>query len=170
MITITLGTNPYPFMRVIAWLKVLIDKKIINEPIFLQYGATDIGAVRDYKLVAAVSLLPYGDLLEKIKASRLVIAHAGEGSTRKLAPLNTSFVILPRLSEKGEHVDNHQSDFSQAVKTLGITVCHTIQDLELAILNPPQPLNKELISGPKLVDFLSKQYPPTGVSVANSYQ
>lgn len=161
MITITLGTIPYPFNRVADWLHLLIEKGTITEPIFLQYGVTDIKDICNHKLVTAVPLLPYGELLEKMNASRLVISHAGEGSTRKLAKQDKSFVIVPRFSNEGEHIDNHQIGFSQSVEALGVTVCTTLEDVESAIISPPEPLCRELLHGPRLVDFLSDRYPPS---------
>lgn len=158
MITVTLGTIPYPFNRAVRWLHFLLDKEIITEPVFLQYGVTDIKAVCEHKLVKAVSLLPSNELAEQISASRFVISHAGQGSTRKLASQDKSFVILPRLAKHGEHVDDHQLLFAESVEQLGVTVCQTIEALQAAIENPPWPLKKDLFEGPKLCDFLVKKY------------
>lgn len=162
MITVTLGTIPYPFSRAIAWLNLLLEKEIISEPVFLQHGITDIKTVCSHRLITAVPLLPAQELAEKINASRLVISHAGQGSTRKLAAQAKSFVILPRLSEHGEHVDDHQLLFAEGVKQLGVTVCMSAEDLEVAVQQPPDPLQKDLFSGPKLGDFLAKKYSPYG--------
>lgn len=158
MITVTLGTINYPFERAVNWLKLLLDQEVITEPVFIQHGSTDIQSVCDHKLVTTVSLLPSDELAEKFAASRLVISHAGQGSTRKLAARDQSFVIIPRLAQNGEHVDDHQLLFSEGVKQLGVTVCMTIKDLETALDKPPAPLQKDLFSGLKLSDFLANKY------------
>lgn len=163
MITVTLGTISYPFDRAISWLGSLLEEKIITEPVFLQYGVTDVRAVADNSLVTAIPLLPSNELAEHIEASRLVISHAGQGSTRKLAMQDKSFVILPRLAEHGEHVDDHQLLFSEGVEQLGVKVCRTFDDLKAAVKHPPNPLKKDLFTGQKLGDFLAAKYPRTTI-------
>lgn len=158
MITVTLGTIPYPFNRAIQWLNLLLDNEIITEPIFLQHGVTDVKSVCNHELVTAVPLLPSDELAEKIGVSRLIISHAGQGSTRKLAMQDKSFVIMPRLAEHGEHVDDHQLLFAKGVEQLGVTVCLTVGDLKAAVKQPPAPLQKDLFEGPKLCDFLAEKF------------
>lgn len=163
MITVTLGTIPYPFNRAIDWLSFLLEEEIITEPVFLQHGVTDIKAVVDNKLVTAAPLLSASVLAEKIQSSRLVISHAGQGSTRKLAAKDISFVVLPRLAQYGEHIDDHQLMFAQGVEKLGVRVCRTFDDLKAAINQPPTSLEKDLFAGQKLGDFLANKYPKSPV-------
>jgi UDP-N-acetylglucosamine transferase subunit ALG13 len=160
MIAVTLGTTPYPFNRVIWWLAELIDQGIIAESVFLQHGYTDIKIIQKYDFVTAVPLMSAKELDKKITKARLVISHAGQGSTRKLACQNKSFVIVPRLAVYGEHVDDHQLRFSEGVSQMGIVICTDIKALENAITNVPTPFNKELFAGPKLGDFLAQKYAP----------
>ena len=166
MITVTLGTIPYPFDRAIHWLRSLLEEEIITEPVFLQHGVTDISTLSDNKLITTIPLLPAIELAEKFEASRLVISHAGQGSTRKLAARSTSFVVLPRLAKYGEHVDDHQLMFAEGVETLGVTICRTFNDLKTAVNHPPAPLQKDLFAGQKLGDFLAAKYPSNSVSLS----
>ena len=159
MITVTLGTIPYPFERVISWLDLLLDREIIKDEVFLQHGVTDVSLLCRHKLVTSEPLLPAEKLAKKMHDSELIISHAGQGSTRKLSVQGKSFVIIPRLAEYGEHIDNHQLLFSQGVNNLGVTVCATIEELQQAIQNPPKPLQRDLFSGPKLGDYLAEKYP-----------
>ena len=161
MITITLGTIPYQFDRVAQWLDILLKEEVISEPVFLQHGITDVEALRKHKLITTAALLPGEELAEKIQESRLVISHAGQGSTRKLSAQDKSFVVIPRLQQYGEHIDNHQLLFARSVEHIGVTVCDNVESLKFAICNPPAPLKKNLFSGPKLVDFLADKYPRT---------
>lgn len=160
MITLTLGTTPYPFCRALQWMHQLLKQEVITEPVFVQYGSTDITFLQAHEHVSVVSLLTTPELDEKIAQSRLVISHAGQGSTRKLAAQNKSFIILPRLSKYGEHVDDHQLRFAEGVEQLGVTVCRKFDTLKQAVISPPSPLNRELFSGPKLSAFLAQKYAP----------
>lgn len=161
MITVTLGTIPYPFNRAIHWLASCLERGIIWEPVFIQHGVTNVDALLDNKLVTAIPLLRSESLSEVIHDSRLVISHAGQGSTRKLARSDKSFTLLPRQVAYGEHIDNHQLDFAQSIMSfgVGIHVCMNLEDLEAALIQPPPPIQKDLFEGPKLSDFLAQKYP-----------
>ena len=161
MITVTLGTIPYPFDRAVHWIKTCLENGVIREPVFIQHGVTNVDLLLDNQLVTAVSLLKSDSLAKIIRNSRLVISHAGQGSTRKLACSDRSFTILPRQAIYGEHIDNHQLDFAKDIMTFGYDVHVTmdIQDLEAALISPPPPIHRDLFDGPKLSDFLVHKYP-----------
>jgi UDP-N-acetylglucosamine transferase subunit ALG13 len=98
VITVTLGTIPFSFNRVINWLDILLDCQVISEPIFIQHGVTDISAIAVHPLVTAVPLLDSASLMKIAKDSRLVISHAGQGSTRAFVEKGASLILLPRLA------------------------------------------------------------------------
>ena len=159
MITVTVGTIPYSFDRITQWINSLLAEKVIAEPIFFQYGYTDITGLKSNALITPVSMLTVDELNKCFKESRLVISHAGQGSTRKLAAQNTSFVIVPRQAKRKEHIDDHQVRFSEGVSQLGVTICNDLGSLISAIRNPPSPLNRDLFAGAKLSDYLVERYP-----------
>ncbi len=161
MITVTLGTIPYPFERAISWLKDLLDRGIIDEPVFLQYGTSNIGSLINHPLVTAEAVVPQGKLKEMVNRSRLVISHAGQGSTRLLAAAQARFVLLPRLAQHDEHVDDHQLMFARSVQNKGVHNCLTLAGLEQAVLTPPPLCPKNLFEGPKLSAHLLQRYPVT---------
>ncbi len=161
MITVTLGTIPYSFNRSIAWLKALLDSGVIDEPVFIQYGNSDISALINHPLVTAESVVPQAKLKAMIERSRLVISHAGQGSTRLLAAAQTQFVLLPRLAKHEEHVDDHQLMFARSVASRGVHHCVTFEALEQAVLEPPELCPPDLFAGPKLTAHLLKRYPKT---------
>jgi UDP-N-acetylglucosamine transferase subunit ALG13 len=164
MITVTLGTIPYQFNRAVTWLSILLEHQIISEPIFIQYGISDISVVAKHPLVTATPILQSCDLMKMIDDSRLVISHAGQGSARALAKRRASFVLLPRLARYGEHIDDHQLSFAQSVEKFGISYCLSLEELEPFILQPPPPFENQLFDGPKLADHLLKVYPGSTVS------
>lgn len=164
MITVTLGTIPYRFDRSILWLKALLDSGVINEPVFIQYGTSDISALIHHPLVTAESVVPQAKLKALINRSRLVISHAGQGSTRLLAAAQTHFILLPRLAKHEEHVDDHQLMFARSVASRDVHHCVTFEALEQAVLNPPELCPPDLFAGPKLTAHLLKRYPKTATS------
>lgn len=161
MITVTLGTIPYSFNRSIIWLKALLDSGVINEPVFIQYGTSDISELINHPLVTAEAVVPQAKLKAMIERSRLVISHAGQGSTRLLAAAQTHFVLLPRLAKHEEHVDDHQLMFARSVANRGVHHCISFEALEQSVLHPPALCPPNLFDGPKLTAHLLKRYPQT---------
>ncbi|NJN29952.1 MAG: glycosyl transferase [Synechococcales cyanobacterium RM1_1_8] len=158
MLTITLGTSPYPFNRPIQWLQALLENGLLDEPVFLQHGASDATAVMAHPLVTAVPIVTLPDIRERILKSRLVLSHAGDGSARMLAKSQVPFILLPRLSKYGEHVDNHQLYFAHSVKPAGVEFCLELQELLPWIDNPPPPCDRALFEGEQLGDYLLQKY------------
>jgi UDP-N-acetylglucosamine transferase subunit ALG13 len=161
MIFITLGTISFPFDRAVLWLKILLERQAIIEPVFLQYGSSDISVLGDHPLVTAESMITSERLIKLVDSSRLVISHAGQGSTRLLASRGVPFVLIPRLKCYGEHVDDHQLWFAKAVAKYGIQNFVSLDELAQAILEPPPRFQGKLFGNPKLTDYLLRQYPPT---------
>lgn len=163
MITVTLGTIPFQFDRIVQWIEILLKDGTISEPIFVQHGVSDISRIEKHPLVTLTPMLEREKLLQLVTKSRLVISHAGQGSTRWLAGCKASFVIVPRLARYGEHIDDHQLSFAKSVESFGVQHCLALENLRSTILNPPAPFQGELLNGPKLVDHLLQSYPTEAV-------
>jgi UDP-N-acetylglucosamine transferase subunit ALG13 len=159
MILVTLGTIPYPFDRAILWLEILLEEKVIDEPVFCQHGITDVSRLLRFSAVTCKPIVDSDYLIELIDRSRLAISHAGQGSAQMLAKRSTSFVLLPRLSRFGEHVDDHQLQFAHCLEEMGVYYASTLDDLKEYIVNPPPPFKKRLFNTPRLSEHLLKTYP-----------
>jgi UDP-N-acetylglucosamine transferase subunit ALG13 len=168
MIVVTLGTIPYPFNRAIRWLNILLEDGIINESVFIQYGVSNVQCLERFPQVTLEPLVESKRFFSFVDTARLVISHGGQGSTRTLAARGASFVILPRLKYYGEHIDDHQLQFSQNVAHSGIQYCATLQELKQAILHPPLPCKQPLFTEPKLAEHLIKTYSPSPRIVGES--
>lgn len=160
MILMTLGTVSFQFNRAINWLSILLESGVISEPVFLQYGSSDASGLVGHPLVTLESTINGRKMTELVENSRLVISHAGQGSTRMLAAKGCSFILLPRLKKYGEHVDNHQLLFAKAVEKFGIKSYCSFEDFKSAVLQPPSVFQGQIFQNPKLTEHLLKQYPP----------
>lgn len=159
MITVTLGTISYPFNRAIDWLATLLEKGAISEHVFVQHGTSDVTKIINHPLVSTSPKVPFPEFVHLVEKSRLVISHAGQGTTRDLAMRGVNFVTIPRLAQYHEHVDEHQLMFAKSVASRGVRYCTTLEDLENIINAPPVILENPLFEGPKLSDFLISRYP-----------
>jgi UDP-N-acetylglucosamine transferase subunit ALG13 len=157
MIVVTLGTIIFPFDRAVHWLDLLLEKEIIIEPVLFQHGATEVARLK-HPLLTSVTSLTKTEMQECIQQASLVITHAGQGSTRMLAKMGASFVLLPRLKCHGEHIDDHQLLFAQAVEKLGINYCTEFTSLINYIQRPPLPFEGDLFDAPSLGQYFCKFY------------
>lgn len=157
MIVFTLGTIIYPFDRAVDWLELLLKKEIITEPILFQHGATSATRL-EHPLLTSVTSLTKTEMQEAVRQASLVVAHAGQGSTRMLAKMGSSFVLLPRLKCYGEHIDDHQLLFAQAVQRFGVSHCTDFTHLVNYIQHPPSPIGRELFNAPSLAKYFHDFY------------
>jgi len=157
MILYTLGTASFPFDRAVSWLKELLEKEIIVEPVLLQHGITSV-AKSSHPLLKSEISLSRNEMHEAVKRASLVISHAGQGSTRMLAEMGARFVLLPRLKRYGEHIDDHQLLFARAVEKFGIHYCTEFHQLIDLIKQPPPSIQGEFFQAPLLADYLAARY------------
>ena len=135
MILITVGTEKFPFNRLMNWIDKLISKGFLNpeqEEIVVQYGSCTVlpSEVRGFRIV------PGNQFQELVKKARLIIAHCGEGTIDLLSEVNKPFILVPRSERLGEHVDDHQQELAEALKEKGINVANCSQDLENFLASP----------------------------------
>lgn len=60
---------------------------------------------------------------KKISECSVLVTHAGVGTIISGISLGKPVVVVPRASELGEHVDDHQSQIAEAFSTKGLVLC-----------------------------------------------
>jgi len=125
MILITVGTEKFPFNRLMTWVQVLISRGFIQEEIVVQYGSCT-----DYPSgVRAYSLLAQDQFQEIIQQARLIIGHCGEGTVFLLGATRKPYILVPRSQRFGEHVDNHQVELALALSQIEVPIAWSPGDL-----------------------------------------
>lgn len=135
MILVTVGTEKFPFNRLMRWLDVLQERGIFaGEELVVQYGTcTELPAgARVYRL------LREQDFQHLVRQARLVIAHCGEGTVLLLDGMDTPFLLVPRSQRFQEHVDDHQVELAQALGGMGVPIAWGPADLVRFMLAPRQ--------------------------------
>jgi UDP-N-acetylglucosamine transferase subunit ALG13 len=125
MILVTVGTEQYAFNRLMDWISILINYKLIQEEVIVQYGTCS-------KLPPGVTVYKTlkGDrFAELINQARLIISHCGEGSILQLEETNKPYILVPRSSRFKEHVDDHQVELAIALAQGGAAVAWSPGDL-----------------------------------------
>ena len=128
MILITVGTEKYPFNRLMRWIDRLIEEGFLQpdrEEVFIQYGSCTILPSG----VKAFSLLPENKFKDLVKKARLIIAHCGEGTVDLLVTSGKRFILVPRFHQLGEHVDDHQIELAEGLESTGVPIAKSVEDL-----------------------------------------
>ena len=125
MILVTVGTEQFPFNRLMDWIQVLINRGFIQEEIVVQYGSCT-----DWPYgVKAYSLLTQDKFLDLIQQARLIIGHCGEGTFLLLGATPKPYILVPRSQSLGEHVDDHQIELAAALDQIEIPIAWSPGDL-----------------------------------------
>ncbi|WP_017292834.1 glycosyltransferase [Geminocystis herdmanii] len=134
MIFVTVGTEQFPFNRLMHWIEVLLESEMIDEEIIVQYGNCTVlpTGAKVYRFVKE-------DMFRSlINQARLVISHCGEGTLLLLDSLDKPYILVSRSQKFKEHVDDHQIELAMAMEQMNIPVAWCPGDLIRFISNPRQ--------------------------------
>ena len=120
MIFVTLGTQEFQFDRLLRALDGLPG----DEELVVQGGRSTFRPARavwhDY--------LSFGETVEHVRRARVVVCHAGVGSVMTALEEGRRPVVVPRLREHGEAVDDHQLPFARRLASTGAVLL--VEDLD----------------------------------------
>ncbi len=126
-VVVTLGTMPFGFRRLVDRLLQILPAGV---EVTWQTGSTPVD---DLPVQGHVVLSPDA-LRHAMQEADVVIAHAGVGSALDALDLGLCPVLLPRLLEHREHVDDHQVLIARALEDRGLAVVRDAGRLEFADL------------------------------------
>ncbi|MGM7721719.1 PssE/Cps14G family polysaccharide biosynthesis glycosyltransferase [Metabacillus sp. Hm71] len=104
MIFITLGTQRFPFNRIIDQVKEL--RKTYKGDIVIQSGYTTC----ELNGVTSQSFMDSDLFINNINKADIIITHGGTSSIIKSLEAQKKVIAVPRLAKFKEHVDDHQLD------------------------------------------------------------
>lgn len=123
-IVVTLGTQPdYPFHSLVERLQQIVPAEV---EVLWQLGGGFSAATRP---AGARDLVSSDELREWVRTADVVVAHAGVGSALNLFGSGRTPVLVPRSAERGEHVDEHQSQLAHELGVRGLAITVSAQDL-----------------------------------------
>jgi beta-1,4-N-acetylglucosaminyltransferase len=105
VIVVTVGTNEAAFDRLVAAL----DDVPPGEELIAQCGSSLLRPSR----ASCVDFLPFEEVVKLVRRARVVVTHAGAGSTMVALANRKRPIVVPRLRRYGEAVDDHQVHFAQ---------------------------------------------------------
>jgi UDP-N-acetylglucosamine transferase subunit ALG13 len=130
VILVTLGTHPQPMDRLVRELDRLLESGALTDDVLIQSARF----VERPRHARAVDVLPYPELLGLIRAADVVITHGGTGNLATIRAQGRVPVVVPRSAAHGEHVDDHQREYTARLRSQpGYVVVDDIDDLAGAI-------------------------------------
>lgn len=143
------GNGRQPFSRLLA--AVAKSHHSLPQPVFVQYGAADRSVLGK---VAGNPFVSMGEFEQFVAKANVLIMHAGAGSVIHAIRAGRVPVVVPRLAEHNECVDNHQVEFTEQLRSTGrIVVCDDLSELTSCVASAMK-LQKQVkisVQQPKLV-------------------
>jgi UDP-N-acetylglucosamine--N-acetylmuramyl-(pentapeptide) pyrophosphoryl-undecaprenol N-acetylglucosamine transferase len=124
---VTLGTTEsYGFRRLLTKLVPLLD----GVEVLWQTGATDVSGLG----IDALGTVPHEELLKAISEADVVVAHSGTGAAITALEHGLCPILVPRLRQYHEHVDDHQVEIAAELAGRGLAVACPVEDLSPEVL------------------------------------
>jgi UDP-N-acetylglucosamine transferase subunit ALG13 len=136
MLLVTVGTERYPFNRLMDWVELLIQYQLIQDEVVVQYGS----CTRLPSGVKVYQSLKSEQFAELVQQADFVVSHCGEGSFLLLEEMGKPYVLVPRSHQFKEHVDDHQVELAIALSQAGASVAWTAGHLAQQIHTQQQTL------------------------------
>lgn len=125
MIFITLGSQKFQFNRLLK----AVDELNLKEEIFAQIGYSDY-IPKNFKYKRFIDRNEFSSYINK---SDVIITHGGTGAIMGALKKGKKVIAVPRLSEYGEHVDDHQLQIIEEFKELNLLYSCEDMDIEKAL-------------------------------------
>ena len=155
MIFFTLGTEQYPFQRMVDAAD-LVAEALPDEEVFVQIGKHPDPPER----AAYERWLSYPDFAARVRDARVVVTHAGAGSLLSCAWIGKVPITAPRLHRFGEHVDDHQTELAARMAERGHALLgETAEEMARLVLEydvEVEELRGRGVSKPTLPDALAR--------------
>ena len=115
MIFLTVGTYPIQFDRLIKAVDHAVMQGLIKETVFAQTGSCN------YKpqSMESVEMLSKDDFDSHMKNATGLISHAGIGTITLALENNKPLLVMPRMRQHREHVNDHQVSTARKYEELG---------------------------------------------------
>lgn len=128
MILVVVGMSPIPFDRLVVEMDRIAGQ--LKEEVLIQTGPSKCSLTN----AKTRRFLEMSEIEEAMKASAVVVSHAGMGTVLDARRLRKPIVILPRRKKLREALDNHQTSTADNLRgKSGIFVADSEHELSTLI-------------------------------------
>lgn len=157
MIFVTVGTHEQPFDRLIKKIDLMKRDGIIKDEVFMQIGYS----VYEPKFCKWKKIMTFQEMETFMNTSEKIITHGGPATFMNVLSKGKTPIVVPRLVEFGEHVNDHQLEFVKKVVERGykiLLVSDLNSDKELTdALQNNEKVNGTIENNLNFVDSLEKR-------------
>ena len=137
-ILVILGTDHHRFDRLVGWLDAFLEQPGNGS----LRALAQLGDTAAPRLAEGVGIVPYDELQRLMGQATAVVTHGGPATMLEVRKQGRKPLVVPRDPALGEHVDQHQQEFSRRMGKLGlVTLCEergAFLDTLAAILKDPE--------------------------------
>lgn len=122
MIFVLLGTQPHHFTRLLNELEILSSEGLlpyIDDEIIIQAGFTP---QTEREFGSFYQFMNTGEYDYYMRNADVIVTHGGAGSIFDALNLGKKIIVLPRLKQYNEHVDDHQVELVDELKEAGYII------------------------------------------------
>lgn len=112
MILIVAGSGVFPFTRMLSVADAIAPR--FDQPFVMQDGELRFPA----RHCKTLGLVGYRRLMELYREAKLIVSHTSSGPLIYARKFGKPIITLPRRSDLGEAVDDHQVETAAALKTI----------------------------------------------------
>jgi UDP-N-acetylglucosamine transferase subunit ALG13 len=114
LVLLVVGTDHHPFDRVVRWVDAWAERHSDEVRVVIQYGTSAPPVHAEGR-----DLFPVDELDAAMEVATAVVCHGGPGTIMGAREAGVVPIVVPRRSEFGEHVDDHQVRFASRVAEAG---------------------------------------------------
>lgn len=116
MILVTVGMTPHPFDRLVRATEQMAA--LTEEPVVIQKGSSKVTE----HFAKHIDFANPAEMENLLSSARVVVTHAAAGSVLTAMAFQKPLVVVPRLAQYGEHLDDHQWELAEALAEAGSVV------------------------------------------------
>ena len=127
---VAVGNARQPFTRLLEAVHQILP--VLPKPVIVQYGHGEFTCPdASCQAMDFVDMERFSALVEK---AEVLILHAGAGSIIHALSAEKKPIVMPRRSEYGEHVNDHQCEFANALAMEDrVIVVENVKELTAAV-------------------------------------
>lgn len=123
MIFVTVGSQKFPFDRLIRKVDRMVREGVIEDEVFIQTGTSQYIPACPHQAFCGQERFA-----ELMASCTVLITHGGAGTMVDAVKRGKKTVVVPRLARYGEHVDDHQMELAMRLQELNLLrVCPDVE-------------------------------------------
>lgn len=131
MIFVTVGSQKFPFDRLIRKVDRMVREGVIEDEVFIQTGTSQYIPACPHQAFCGQERFA-----ELMASCTVLITHGGAGTMVDAVKLGKKVVAVPRLARYGEHVDDHQLELTARLHEMNLLcACPDVEQLPEALRN-----------------------------------